>query len=198
MEKKISTLKYHRQCGPRFRKQHCYSNMSDEFHASLALTPNSTTRCLIFKFDFLQTQFDTSQFTERRVNNLIKQESIDDLSSYLRTNTPNFDLSEIDVHYKKLFLTIFLSSLALLNFAMLTIIICALHHHYKTILIVSFLLTLVIFFSTKSDQYILHKIIITLQDRATEIETIIAQFNRSIFEPNKLQLKTGKYGSWIE
>lgn len=131
MDKNISNLNYHRGCGPQFRKQHCYSNMSDEFYASLALTPNSTTRCLIFKFDFLETKFDISQFTERRVNNLIKQESIANLSNYLRTNISNFDLNDIDVYYKKLFLTIFLSSLALLNLTLFLVIISALHHYYK-------------------------------------------------------------------
>jgi hypothetical protein len=131
MDKKNSNLKYHRGCGPRFRKQNCYSNMSDEFHASLALTPNSTTRCLIFKFDFLQTKFDLTQFTERRVQNLIKQESIDDLSQSLKTNISNFDLQDIDVYYKKLFLSIFLVSLALLNLTVFIVIICALHHYYK-------------------------------------------------------------------
>jgi hypothetical protein len=131
MDKNISNLEYHRGCGPRFRKQHCYSNMSDEFYASLALTPNSTTRCLIFKFDFQDTKFDISQFTERRVNNLIKQEFIDNLSNYLRANISNFDLQDIDVYYKKLFLTIFLSSLALLNLTLFLVIICALHRYYK-------------------------------------------------------------------
>ena len=180
------------------KRSHCNSRLSDQFFDAQRKAPCTTSKKLVFKFNFDESEFDLTMFKKNRVRNRIDKSELTKLTNYLKKNVTNYDIESIDLYYKQMFLLSLLLSQIITVIVLLCITISIQKKHYKPVFIMPFLLIILTVLNKFLDVFIYKKVARILEDRGNEISNMVNVYNENEFINNGIKLETGLLASWIE